>query len=133
MFMQGEGQSPALPGVQAPVAGASALKLDALLGHRVRVSCLYWLIMTRLTPPHHLEKCCRLGSRCHLLLPRAWTPVCSAQVYWPADGDSDGDWWDGVVTDFNALTGQHWCASQSHLCCRCHGHAAGSTSDLHAH
>jgi hypothetical protein len=29
------------------------------------------------------------------------------QVYWA----EHGGWWDGVVTDFNVITGQHWCGS----------------------
>jgi hypothetical protein len=33
------------------------------------------------------------------------------QVYWA----EHGGWWDGVISDFNVLTGQHWCGSLAGL------------------
>lgn len=114
VHVQGEGQSPALPSTdRAPIAGASSLKLDPLLGHRVKVCALP---VARLCD---MLLCAAAPTftrriRCPAVLLTEPLNFCHLQVYWA----TAGGWWDGVITDFNAVTGQHWCGPAAFAICQ---------------
>ena len=77
--------------------------MNPLVGHKVD---RYWADVRLLRSPLHLRR----NPSLLLCLRVLMTPRLSADCGFMGDCEQDKKWWNGIITDYNGLSKEHWWA-----------------------